>query len=406
MAKKQETNDYSELESPQDFNPFDEQVVQREYTKPNVSFDPNSVTHIPEPVFQRPNLDELQEEEMADDDEGDKGKTPPKSSRSRVSSDVDTSNPFKGEKVKSTRSEAANLADMSIGVYRAAHLFAAKKLTFSEAEMVQKAVKGEWNLDVQIPVSQTVFISVQDYVNQYNDDINKVLVVDEDFVKEVRPLLIEVLQEQGLGMTPMQSLLLAVSKDVGTKGIEIYRTRKQFTQSLILMTEMYNKQMGGNFNPTANNGPVKTTQTPSAKPTETKREPPPEAVRPTPRMSVVTPSEDVISNEIFGDLDLARAEDVDQEMILQKLQAQEHSTTMHEDMEDQISVTPQPPTTMHEDMEDQISVPQKEAEPEKKKRKRGRPRKTQASIKEAEDSEIQLNINDLDMDNISEPEER
>ena len=385
MLKKQEINDYSELESPQDFNPFDEQVVQREYTKPSVSFDPNSVTHIPEPVFQRPNLDKLQEEEMAEDNEGDTIKTSPKSSKSRVNSDVDTSNPFKGENVKSTRSEAANLADMSIGVYRAAHLFAAKKLTFSEAEMVQKAVKGEWNLDVQIPVSQTVFISVQDYVQQYNDDINKVLVVDEDFVREVRPLLIEVLQEQGLGMTPMQSLLLAVGKDVGTKGIEIYRTRKQFTQSLILMTEMYNKQMGWNFNPTANNGPVNPTQ--PIQPTEPTPEPV-EPVRPNSPASVVTPSEDVISNEIFGDLDLARAEDVDQEMILQKLQAQE------------------PPTTMHEDMEDEINVPVKEAEPEKKKRKRGRPKKIQTTIKEPEVSEIELKINDLDMDNIFEPEER
>ena len=73
MAEEQ-TPDYSYLDTPDNFNPFDEPVVERPYTKPKVSYDPNTITHIPEPSYQQPNLDELEDEDYDDEEEDYKSK--------------------------------------------------------------------------------------------------------------------------------------------------------------------------------------------------------------------------------------------------------------------------------------------------------------------------------------------
>ena len=69
MAEETNITDYSNLSTPDNFNPFDEPVIEREYTKPQVSYDPNTIQGIAEPTYQQPNLDKLQDDDYSEEEE-------------------------------------------------------------------------------------------------------------------------------------------------------------------------------------------------------------------------------------------------------------------------------------------------------------------------------------------------
>ena len=333
MSEESNTPDYSQLSTPDNFNPFDEPVVEREYTKPQVSYDPNTIQGIPEPTYQQPNLDELEDEDYEDEAPKEKPK------KGFGSDDPFVNNDLQDYSSKEKDEASAQLVDTFLDGYKVAHTIAGRYFTLSEEEIVKKAIKGELNPDMRIPISQTQTISVREFIGEFNNQVNEVLVVDDEFVEKVRPVMIRVFSKRGYGMSDEQYLMFAFGKDIVQKGAQLYTFKKSLTQSLKMMTEMYNQQVQAAYN----------TQAPPPPPPSSGPSPEPnpgqEPQGPPPTQDVNTTQEVMEAIKKNQEMNMNEKED---ERIMEQ---------------EEIMTNP----TMHEQMEDEISV--------KPKRRRGRPKK-------------------------------
>jgi len=360
MAIEQNTPDYSDLNTPDNFNPFDEPVHEREYTKPNVSYDPNQIQSIPEPSYQQPNLDQLQDEDYEDEPPKEKPKYGHGSDDPFVNRDLEDYD--KG----ASNDAAESLVDTFLEGYKVLHTFGQRYFSIGEEELVKKIIKGDINPDMRIPVSETQTLSVQEYIGEYNRQVTEVLVVEDDFIQRVKPVMIRVFAKRGYGMSDEQYLLFAFGKDLATKGAQIYTFKKSLTQSLKMMTEMWNSQNKPGFNAGA---PPPPNQPPP-------NQPPPNQPPPPPQSDPVEPSPEPINEEPTQSDPFIEPEVVPTEIIQQ---------------------------TMHEDMEDEIT-------PQIVKR-RGRPSKKNIKLEptemDVEKKEINIDLNKgFDMEDAEEPEER
>jgi len=307
---EENTPDYSALNTPDNFNPFDEPVIQRDYTKPKVSFDPKTIQSIPEPQYLQPNLDEL------DDDDFEEEK--PKSKPSKPNKGFGSDDPFVNKGLedysKSDADDSASLmVDTFLDGYKALHTFGQKYFTLSEEDIVKKAIKGEINPDMRIPISQNQTISVHEFIAEFNRQVTEVLIVEDEFVDKVRPVMIRVFSSRGYGLTDEQFLMLAFGKDILTKGAQLYAFKKSLTSALKTMTEMYGQQVNPQFNQSAPPPPSSTPPNNDApKETDSENVPPPPPPTPKPE------PESTVEDEMIS----------------------EENPTMHDEMEDEISVSP------------------------------------------------------------------
>ena len=221
---------------------------------------------------------------------------------------------------------------------------------------------------MRIPVSPTSTISVREFIDEYNNQVTEVLVVDEEFVEKVRPVMIRVFAKRGYGMTDEQYLIFAFGKDILQKGAQLYTFKKSLTQSLKMMTEMYNAQVNPQYNPEAQQQQSPPPGPPPQDSPPPQPEPPQQPTPPEPPAPQPQPT------------------NVEQEMEPHN----EDTRTMHEEMEDEISVSP--------------------------KRRRGRPARKKMRLEPTEQEsktiildskvdDVDLNAN-FDMDDAKEPEER
>ena len=60
--------------------------------------------------------------------------------------------------------------------------------------------------------------------------------------------MVRVFAKRGYGMTDEQYLIFAFGKDILQKGAQLYTFKKSLTQSLKMMTEMYNAQVNPQYN--------------------------------------------------------------------------------------------------------------------------------------------------------------
>ena len=366
MSEKN-TPDYSELSTPENFNPFDEPVIQREYTKPKVSYDPSMIQSIPEPLYQQPNLDELQEDDYEDDKPASK-----KEKTSKPKKGFDSDDPFVNQDLqdysKKDADESASLmVDTFLQGYKVAHTFGQKYFTLSEDEIVKKAIKGEINPDMRIPISQTKTISVHEFIGEYNRQVTEVLVVEDEFIESVRPVMIRVFSSRGYGLTDEQFLMMAFGKDIVQKGAQLYTFKKSLTQSLKMMTEMYNSQVNPEFNaPPQEQRPQGTP--PPQSPPQSPPPKPPTPQKPTPREEPNN-SQPLKEEDVFGGLPKEQPNMMPPPSISEPIDINEsfEGSNLSETVEEEMIPQIQEQGTMHDDMEDEISP--------KPKRRRGRPKK-------------------------------
>lgn len=374
MSEKN-TPDYSELTTPENFNPFDEPVIQREYTKPKVSYDPATIGNIPEPMYQQPNLDELQEDDYEDDKTASKKEKPSKPKKGFGSDDPFVNEDLQDYSKKDADESAGLMVDTFLEGYKVAHTFGQKYFSLSEEEIVKKAIKGEINPDMRIPISQTKTISVHEFIGEYNRQVNEVLVVDEEFIDSVRPVMIRVFSARGYGLSDEQFLMVAFGKDIVQKGAQLYTFKKSLTQSLKMMTEMYNSQVNPEFN---SSGQGATGPRPQS--------PPPPSTPPPPPPQPQSPPPPPPSREPEGPAPLRDEE------VFGGLPKDENGNNITQTVEQEMNSPSEDEGTFHDDMEDEITVPPK--------RRRGRPRKKmrlEPTEEESKTTIIEATVEDVDL---------
>jgi hypothetical protein len=216
MADQQEF-----LEPEEMFNPLDAPVNEKSYTRPNVTFDQSEInTPIPEPVFTPPPMDSKKAEEK-------KEKKPIEPFNEELN---DLPN-----KDKSMSSEM--MATMILDGYATIFKFVEQSLAISDKKIRKLELDGEIDMNISIPFPNGVQITLREFVDDFNQQTVGTLEVTEDFKKEVKPVLIRVLQKKGIGLTDEQMLIYMFSKDIITKGVQIYALKSMVGEMMEMMKQ-------------------------------------------------------------------------------------------------------------------------------------------------------------------------
>jgi len=203
------------------FNPLDEAIQEKAYTKPNVRFnDKDMFQDIPEPDFTPPPMgsDEIEEE-------------PVKKPQQPFNSEL------KNLPKKDKHDAADKVAKMMMSSYKWLNSYADSKLLFDEKKVKKLDIEGEINLAAPVPISSTETISTGEFIQEFNDQSRDTITVTKEFEDEVMPVLIDVLEEKGIGMTKMNYLTYLVGKDIAVKTFMVAQSMSVKKEMLTMLKE-------------------------------------------------------------------------------------------------------------------------------------------------------------------------
>jgi len=241
MDKEQVGFGAENLNESNDFSPFNENVVERDYTRPNVQGVVDS-TPIEEPIIIPPSFEDLNSsfqesfnEESANMESSDN--TPlGGGSANEAMNDLDN-------KDKKKASQA--MVEAVLDGYSQLCGFGNKLVQISPKKIDKLVSEGQINPNVQIPV-QGGSIRVADYFVEYNKTIDGVLSVDDEFKDKVRPVMTRVFMKRDIGMTDEQLLAYYFGVDLIQKGATIYTLTSQNKQLINSIIELSQNMKGAN----------------------------------------------------------------------------------------------------------------------------------------------------------------
>jgi len=199
-----------------DFNPLDEPVNEKKYSQPNVNVgDIDMTTPIGEPNFTPPPF----QKKKTNIKEEPKKHEP-------LNSDL------KGLSKKDVDMSAKAAAKMILQGYDWVHMLANKGLKVSEKKLTKLQAEGEINLNALIDYDYGKRMRAGEFFEEYNRQVEGVLVVSDEFKEEVTPVLERVLSKRGIGMTDEQMLMFMFGKDIAAKSL-IFFQQRQVLKSMI-----------------------------------------------------------------------------------------------------------------------------------------------------------------------------
>lgn len=229
------------IEEPEVSNEMDEDpllggsTVDREYAKGNSTGYVNE--EIPEQEFNAPPIEDI--EEIEDDYEEPLGPS---------FEPGDTGNPKLGDAPNKTKNKASeHMADTILAAYIQLHELAKNNVKISDEKLKNMALKGdidmgvlnyELSLDDNDP-TQTQ--TVREFLDALNEIADETFTVDDKFIENARPLLIEVCKTNNWGLTPSQRLAFLFLEDAGPKIATLFAFKKQVSQILAIASASYKK---------------------------------------------------------------------------------------------------------------------------------------------------------------------
>ena len=112
---------------------------------------------------------------------------------------------------------------------------------------------GEISPSLEVPIDEEGnTLGLMQYIQEYNNQLDDAIKLEDDFVAKVRPPMIRVFQKKGLAMTDEQYLLFAFGSDIVTKGAMVYQLTKQ-NKKLI---EMWKDQSISSTKPASSPAPA------------------------------------------------------------------------------------------------------------------------------------------------------
>ena len=227
MAKEFQEPEEKELDSNvvfDDFNPLDEAVNEKDYTKHNVKINPNDyVNDIPEPSFMPPPMSGTTT--LTNEEKEKKPKEPFNPASKQMST-----------KDKTMASE--RVAEMIMTAYKWGNKLADNSLQFNERKINKMQMDGEIDLSVQVPISQHESISAGEFIQEFNEQSRGTIVVTQEFEDEVMPVLTDVLAEEGIHMSKKQELAFLFGKDIAVKCFMAFQSINVKKDTLKMIKEL------------------------------------------------------------------------------------------------------------------------------------------------------------------------
>lgn len=216
-----------------DYNPFEESVVEREYATPKVA---SGVTEeIIEPTFMPPSYEDIVAEREGGGMVEDISENP-----------FDNPNPALNDlDSKDKKIACESLVDTCLDAYEQLHKYAQYVVKVDEDELMQKQTSGKIDLNEIIPVTENGdTMSVGEFVGQYNQQSAEALKYDKEFGFKVRPAMVRVFMKKGWGMSDEQYLMYMFGKDIAVKVGIMYSLKKTINSTLETLEKAHkrNKQ--------------------------------------------------------------------------------------------------------------------------------------------------------------------
>lgn len=211
------------------YNPLMENVVERDYSTPQVAV--GDVADIYEPSFVPPSYDDI----IADRQQEQFQSEP---------SPFDNPNPAYNElENKDKKIATESLVDTCLDAYEQLHRYAEYVIKVDEDELMQKQVDGKLDLNIEMPVSENGdTMTLGEFVGQYNEQSSTAIKYDKEFGYKVRPAMIRVFMKRGWGMSDEQYLLYMFGKDIAIKVGIMYSLKKTINSTLETMEKIHKRQ--------------------------------------------------------------------------------------------------------------------------------------------------------------------
>ena len=223
----------------QNYNPFAESVVERDYSTPDIAS--GVVDDIAEPQFVPPSYEDIIADQQGEGDMGDMG-------GDDTGSPFDNPNPALNElDNKDKKIACESLVDTFLDGYEQLHRYAQYVVKVDEDDLLQRHQQGKIDLTERIPVDENGNeMSVSEFVAQYNQQSVEALQYDKEFGYKVRPAMVRVFMKKGWGMTDEQFLLYHFGKDIAIKVGIMFQLKKTINTTLETLEKAHkrNKQQG------------------------------------------------------------------------------------------------------------------------------------------------------------------
>jgi hypothetical protein len=240
----------------ENYNPFSENVVERDYSKPNIA--EGVINDLEEPVFHQASFDEIRRESMAENNqmsqEADVDMNKLNYQRVVQGDPLTNVNPSYNaleDKEKEAASEA--LVDTVLDLYEQSHKWGAHFVKYDEGKLQEKIMSDEIDIRRAIPINaQGDSVSIVDFVQTYNAQVDDAFAPDPSFRKKVRKPMINIFKKRGWGLTDEQQVLFAFGQDITAKVIIGYNMNKQMKGMIDMLSAEYMASKG--INPSGANG--------------------------------------------------------------------------------------------------------------------------------------------------------
>lgn len=236
-----EPEDKDEIVIEPDYNPLNEPINEKPYSRPNVTIDPKDLqAEIPEPDFIAPMM-AMEEPEKNND----KVKEEPKQQREKAAPKPQPKEyePFNQEmnelSKKDARKATKYAATMIMQGYELMHHFANKAVAFPKKKINALVQKGELDLSLELPFDESgETITVAEFIRESDEQNAELFTVSDEFKSEAMPLLEKVLEKRKIGMTDEQMLGFVVAKDIGIKVVQFGAAKSMQKDMMKMWVEM------------------------------------------------------------------------------------------------------------------------------------------------------------------------
>ena len=215
-----------------DYNPFAESVVERDYSTPKVAS--GIVEEIEEPSFIPPSYEEIKSQNEVTEDP-----INPFDSPNEAYNELE-------DREKKIATEM--LVDTVLDGYEQLHGLAQYFTAYDKEKLLEKQAQGKIDLNEVIPVNERGdSMKVGDFVEQYNQQSKEALSYDKEFGEKVKPSMMRVFQKRGYGMTDEQYLLYMFGKDISIKSMMVYSLRKSINSTISTLERVHKQKQESSY---------------------------------------------------------------------------------------------------------------------------------------------------------------
>lgn len=138
-----------------------------------------------------------------------------------------------------------SMVDTVLDTYAGLHKVASNFAKFPEEKLNQSILNDEIDGTMRMPLESGGDVSLQEFVQSYNEQAEEVLSYDREFGMKVRPAMIRVFMKKGWGMTDEQYLIFMFGKDILAKTTQFIGLKKSINSTMNLLKEIHEESKGG-----------------------------------------------------------------------------------------------------------------------------------------------------------------